>query len=495
MKKIICYVLCVSFILPVLSSLWVYADNTQVDMSVRQHILNLPSETTVSGYYSEKMIYDDNNNIIGRIVTTPTEKLKYTYTYNSDGTFVETTESLENEFSTSLYNNETTLFADDDPDRLITSPELISQIKEYQAAWEQADKSSDMSQQEKKLIKDEVHIQAQLARADYCIMYPNSDFAKSFLPDGRMNAPINAFRRVIDSTIKNDYSTDVMVLQRLLFLYGYLDEGDILSSEYGYYNEATQDAVKEYTKKELNYETTVVNKAVIAKLFSSSNEWQTSKRNYENLRGIGLFNAKHNFVCLSLALQLQSSGTVYREGFLYGAGVNHTGGRFDVACNTGLTKYVWEVKPDTAYGHSQRSLAQLLSYIRASKDQINISKHPEYCPLTAGFDIRERVLPWSKTESIYYSSDPTHNILQKGMVFYRTLKKDKPILVPDEIEEFATDKEHDKEYSKITFPEPEPVREGLIANNVNYTTLMVVGGLCIIVAVFAGQYWAVLFAV
>ena len=105
------------------------------------------------------------------------------------------------------------------------------------------------------------------------------------------------------------------------------------------------------------------------------------------------------------------------------------------------------------------------------------------------------MLPWSKTESIYYSSDPTHNILQKGMVFYRTLKKDKPILVPDEIEEFATDKEHDKEYSKITFPEPEPVREGLIANNVNYTTLMVVGGLCIIVAVFAGQYRAVLFAV
>ena len=83
--------------------------------------LNLPSEITASGYYSEKMIYDDNNNIIGRIVTTPTEKLKYTYTYNSDGTFVETTESLENEFSTNLYNNETTLFADDDPDRLITS--------------------------------------------------------------------------------------------------------------------------------------------------------------------------------------------------------------------------------------------------------------------------------------------------------------------------------------------------------------------------------------
>lgn len=496
MKKLICYILCLSFIFSSFSTLIVNADNSDVDKLIRDHIINSPSEIEYDDFYAEKLLYDENGNITGRIVTTSNEKKKYTYEYNSDGTFTEHIESLEPDITIQDIGS-ASLFSADDPDLLITTPELISQIQGYKAVWEQADKSSDLSEAEKTAIKTEVHIQAQLARADYCVMYPDSSFAKAFMPDGRMNSPINAFRRTIDPTMENEYATDVMVLQRLLLLYGYLDEGDISSTDYGYYTKTTQDAVKEYTKKELNSPTDIVGKNVIGKLFNASNEWQTSKRTYDNLRGIGLFNAKHNLVCWSLAFQLQTTGTVYREGYLHGAGVNGAGGRFDVAFNTGTIKYVWEVKPDTPYGHSIRSINQLQSYIIHSNDDINKLEHPEYCPLIAGFDIAEKTIAWNTTENIQYSSFPQRGAYQRGMVFYRTSKNGKTVLVPDKVEEKATEKvkEREKEYGKITLPAPEPVRNGLVANNVDYTGLFVVGGICVILILASGQYWALGFAV
>lgn len=490
MKKTICYLLAmVLFAQPIVSTYVSAQDNSDVI----QHLIDTSDEIMETTVFAEYYQYDNDGRISIRTVLTDNCKKQYSYSY-TDTTFTETVEELGVP-TFSPTNASISLMDSSNPDSLINSPELIKRINSYKDAWNFADQSTDLSDTEKAAIKDEAHIQAQIARADYCVINPTSKFAYSFLPDGRLNTG-TAFRRAITPDMENEFSLDVMALQRTLIVYGYLDE-DLASNEYGYYNTQTQNAVKSYANDKTNTSTNSATKLIIGKLFNLADEAQRLKRSSESLSNIGKYKLQHDLVCLALAAQVQTSGTVYREGYLYNAGVNDTGGRFDVVCNTGTLKYVWEVKSDSIrYGHSPRSYNQLNSYITASNYQINRDKYPEYCPMIAGFDIQDRILPWSQTYSLAYTSHPIFGPYRKGMVFYRPIKNQREVYAPDTVTEGAPSDEKSKEYTRIPNFDPVPVRNGILASEIDLKSVIIVGGTLILVggALLAGQYWVLLLA-
>lgn len=483
MKRLLCYLMSIVFLAQLSTNILVYAQN---DSDVRQHLVETSEDIAGQSMFAEFFQYDEYGRICGRTVVTEDGKKQYTYEYIDD-TFIETVAEVEME---NIQPLEAVLMSSSDPDSLINSPELIKRINSYKDVWNFANQSTDLSDSEKEAIKNEAHLQAQIARADYCVVNPTSKFAYSFLPDGRLETG-TAFRRAITPDMENTFSLDVMALQRTLIIYGYLNEEDMSSSDYGYYNTQTQEAVKLYTDEKMSNPSSSITKGVIGKLFNISDEAQRLKRSLDNLSNIGRYRLQHDLVCLALAAQVQTSGTVYREGYLYEAGVNGNGGRFDVACDTGVVKYVWEVKPDTKYGYSNKSFRQLDSYINASKLEINKLTYPEYCPLVAGFDIQDRVLPWSSTYNIAYTSHPISGPQVQGMVFYRPLKKLKEVYQYEDEKEKVTVTEKSKEYVKVTAPEPIPLRNGLVASEVNLKSVLYVGGTLILIgiAIYTGQYW------
>lgn len=490
MKKTICYLLAmVLFAQPIVSTYVSAQDNNDVI----QHLIDTSDEIMETTVFAEYYQYDNDGRISTRTVLTDNCKKQYSYSY-TDTNFTETVEELEiPTFSPTDAN--ISLMDSSNPDSFINSPELIKRINSYKDAWNFADQSTDLSDSEKAAIKDEAHIQAQIARADYCVIDPTSKFAYSFLPDGRLNTG-TAFRRAITPDMENEFSLDVMALQRTLIVYGYLDE-DLASNEYGYYNTQTQNAVKSYANDKTNTSTNSATKLIIGKLFNLADEAQRLKRSLENLSNIGKYKFQHDLVCLALAVQVQPWGDVYREGYLYYAGVYGTGGRFDVACNTGAAKYVWEVKSDSKkYGHTQKSYAQLNSYLKASDYPINKDKYPEYCPLIAGFDIQDRILPWSQTYNLIYSSHPVLGPYKEGMVFYRTTKNEKEVYVPDVVVEGVPADEKSKEYTRVPDLDPVPIRNGILTSEINLKSVIIISGIIILVggALLAGQYWVLLVA-
>ncbi len=114
----------------------------------------------------------------------------------------------------------------------------------------------------------------------------------------------------------------------------------------------------------------------------------------------------------------------------------------------------------------------MYTYIARSRDAIN-TNHPErsvYCPIEEGYAIKNITIPYSSSTTIVAYSDSVH----PGVVYYENQKNGKPetevVAVP--IPEKA--KERQKEYVRITPPEPEVVLGGAILAGLAIGTFYIV---------------------
>ena len=82
------------------------------------------------------------------------------------------------------------------------------------------------------------------------------------------------------------------------------------------------------------------------------------------------------------------------------------------------------------------------------------------------------------------------------MVFYRPIKKQREVYAPDTVTEGAPSDEKSKEYTRIPNFDPVPVRNGILASEIDLKSVIIVGGTLILVggALLAGQYWVLLLA-
>ena len=108
-------------------------------------------------------------------------------------------------------------------DEKMSDSAVLSRIENAQRVWNELPDMRNLA-----------HIDADVARADYCAVYPKSSFAKAFLESGSLSNGTN-FRRTLKYITPQMYGMDIMSVQRALMAYGYLDATDVKDEEYGYY--------------------------------------------------------------------------------------------------------------------------------------------------------------------------------------------------------------------------------------------------------------------
>lgn len=489
-KKILSAVLLISLLLnlavPCFASNEDNAD--KINLLIIDHIVNEFENLDENSTYTEYFVYDNQQHIVGRRKLIGNEEHIYTYIYNDNGTFEEKIEIRQNETNISenivteeilmednVFNDEfetqgdIEVFASSDYDSKIKNSDLKKRIEQCQKIWNDANNSTTLTAAQKKVAKDEAHMQADIARADYCLVYPSSSFAYAFLPNGSLNTG-TAFRRTISPDMANEFAFDVIAIQRALVAYGYIDSAEIPIDEYGYYGPTTQAAVREYQDATLGFNTGNVSKQTIAKMFNQNNKTQKEQSTFAMLSNINTFKGRHDAVCAAVLAQVAGRGyKTYKEGYLYQAGLKLNGGRFDVAGVKGDDKQVWEIKPDTAYGRGTGP-RQVRTYVEASKLSININAYGKYCPLELGNDIVSGNIAWKNNEHIsYYSKGDLAN---KGVVYYNTLKNLQPVYEPA-LSPYVVPKPNE-DYARVTMPSGETLRNGLLTAGVTVLALYVI---------------------
>lgn len=489
-KKILSSLLLVSLLMQLAIPCFAADENNadKINRLIIEHIVNeienLDEETT----YTEYFVYNEQQHIVGRRKLIGEEEHIYTYIYNDDGTFEETIEicQIENTSENVVYEeiqienvseesvstqDEVELLASSDYDSQIKSSELKNRIEQCQKIWNDANNSTTLTAEQKQVAKDEAHMQADIARADYCLVYPKSTFAYNFLPSGTLSTG-TAFRRTITPSMANEFAFDVIAIQRALVAYGYIDSAEIPIDEYGYYGPTTQAAVREYQDATLGFNTGNVSTQTIAKMFNSNNKTQKEQSTFAMLSNINVYKGRHDAVCAAVEAQVKGKGyTTYKEGYLYYAGLKELGGRFDVAGVSGSDKQVWEIKPDTAYGRRTGPL-QVATYVAASNmsDNLNHWKYKAYCPLKLGENITSGTISWKPGEQIsYYSKSDLAN---KGVVYYSAWKNFQPVYEPA-FSPYVVPKPNE-DYARVTMPSGETLRNGLLTAGVTVVALFIV---------------------
>jgi len=464
-------------------------DNADIiNRMIIEHIVNEVENNDGNTTYTEFFVYDSQQHIIGRRKLIGNEEYIYTYVYNDNGTYEENIEVRQNEnmaednLSEELlmddvsngsleFKNDIMLFASSDYDSKIKSSELKNRIEQCQKIWNDANKSTTLTTTQKQAAKEEAHKQADIARADYCLVYPSSSFAYAFLPSGTLDTG-TGFRRTIKPDMSNEFAFDVIAIQRALVAYGYIDSAEIPIDEYGYYGPTTQAAIREYQDATLGFNTGNVSTQTIAKLFNSNNKKQKEQSTFAMLSNINIYKGRHDAVCAAVEAQVKNRGfTTYREGFLYHAGLKELGGRFDVAGVSGSNKQVWEIKPDSAYGRLTGPL-QVATYVAASNnaDNLNHWNYRAYCPLSLGNDITSGTIAWKPGEQISYYSKG--DIANKGVVYYNILKNLQPLFEPA-LSPYIVPKPNE-DYARISMPSGETLKNGLITAGVTVVALFVI---------------------
>jgi len=491
-KKILSAVLLISLLLnlavPCFASNEDNAD--KINLLIIDHIVNEFENLDENATYTEFFVYDDQQHIIGRRRLIGNEEHIYTYIYNDNGTFEEKIEIRQNEenISENVVNEEIltednvlndeletqgdiVLFASSDYDSKIKNSDLKNRIEQCQKIWNDANNSTTLTAEQKQIAKDEAHMQADIARADYCLVYPSSSFAYAFLPSGSLNTG-TAFRRTITPSMADDFAFDVIAIQRALVAYGYIDSAEIPIDEYGYYGPTTQAAVREYQDATLGFNTGNVSTQTIAKMFNQNNKTQKEQSTFAMLSNINTFKGRHDAVCAAVEAQVKAKGfTTYKEGYLYHAGLKELGGRFDVAGVSGSNKQVWEIKPDTVYGRRTGPI-QVATYVAASNmpDNLNHWKYKAYCPLKLGDNITSGTIAWKPGEQISYYSKS--DLVNKGVVYYSMLKNYQPVYEPA-FSPYVVPKPNE-DYARVTMPSAQTLRNGLLTAGVTVLALYVI---------------------
>lgn len=372
-------------------------------------------------------------------------------THYDDGTYSQerTVNSIDNvaEITTYSAENNIELLSTDDGsyDYKMADSAVKKRIQEAQEVWNNMPEMRTLA-----------HIEALVARADYCVMYPKSSFANLFLESGSLKND-TYFRRTLQYTAPQMQGNDVIALQRALMAYGYLDTTDVKSEEYGYFGPSTQAAVKDYQKANGLSQDGIAGNSTLKKIFSAHTSNNSSQVSFDGLNKINVFRTKHNMVCDALASRVSLSiGDIEKEAYISNAGLKGNGGRADVV-RKGTPNYVWEVKPDSAYGKATGG-PQVATYVNRSYDSVNIDR--DYCPLEYGFNITPFTLNWGKNNTnVYVSSYCADGTSAAGVVYYREQKGNSPIFQPAYSPVLVPKPNED--YFKVSWPEPQVVLGGL----------------------------------
>lgn len=348
-------------------------------------------------------------------------------------------------------------------DEKMADSAVNKRIKEAQEVWNNV---YDM--------RDLAHIEAEVARADYCVVYPKSTFAELFLESGSLNNG-TAFRRTLQYTSPQMYGSDIIALQRALMAYGYLESTDVKPEEYGYFGPTTQAAVEEYQKDKGLSADGIAGNNTLKSMFSAGSINNKAQTSFEGLNKINVFRLKHDAVCTALAAKL--GPTIYREAYIDGAGLKGKGGRADVIRVNSTSKMVWEVKPDSLYGVATGA-RQVATYVTQSTSSANRDR--AYCPLTYGTNIVPFSFNWTNGQQVYVSSTSSVGPSGAGVVYYSDRKGLQPIWVPEYSPVLVPKPNED--YARITWPEPQTVYNGLVAVGVVVATYYIVKGIIAIAA-------------
>ena len=413
--------------------------------------------------------YDSQGRIIKLTAQTGNKQEVINYIHNDDGTYnqdynVTTLEEARSVMIASVESGIELMSSDGSYDDVMTDSAVKKRIKEAQDVWNKVPSMRTLA-----------HIEAEVARADYCVVYPKSTFADKFLEDGNLNTGGLHFKRTLSYTSPQMYGSDIIALQRALMAYGYLESTDVKAEEYGYFGPTTEAAVIEYqTDKGLGVDGKA-GPATLKSMFSAGSSNNKSNVTFEGLNKINVFRLKHDAVCIALASKL--GPTIYREAYIDGAGLKGRGGRADVIRVTGSSKMVWEVKPDSIYGKATGK-KQVDTYVNSSKTAANAGR--AYCPLTYGSNITAFSFPWTNGQQVYVSSTCLDGTSASGVVFYSDRKGLTPIFQPSYSPVVVPKPNED--YQRITWPEPQTVYNGLVAAGVVVGTYYIVKGVIALAA-------------
>ena len=218
---------------------------------------------------------------------------------------------------------------------------------------------------------------------------PYSDYAYGVL--GGSNNSENPLSRELYNTQSSDQLSglDVIVIQRVLELYGYFDIPD--GQLYGIFGPATEDALTSYQEDNDLTSDGIVGPVSMCSLFSSSNEEQ--RRSYF-VQLLNLYRGRHDAVKLReyRRMGMEENGVSVEYTIKNGSKNGINVGYIDLI-NT-KTSEIWEVKPDREfyYGPTGAGTKQLARYIAASK--IN-GQFEEGKQLKAGTTVPEEVINYN----------------------------------------------------------------------------------------------------
>ena len=475
--RIISLVLVASILLPVFSSTCL-ADEAN-DSGIRQTnasiIRELLSDIDPDGSYTFNCEYDSE----GRIskILCRSEGVETTYRYIYSGSSYKREISVEN--IGELFSSQTTTELSGD-DLKLTDPAIKRRIEQSKELWSQANGNNDAE------TKSRSHLEAQIARADACVLHPNSLFAQAHLEDGSLDTG-TYFRRTLKT---GDTGNDVFALQRALMYYDYLDVTKFSGEDYGTYEEMTKDAIESYQEEKLGKMsvTGIADQKVLQGLFKYTPRKRNELPTNIGMYNINVFKGKHDLVCVAVQGHvgaLAPGSSTLREASIEHGSRRGNRGRADVVRVAGASKMVWEIKPDSLYG-VKSGYPQVSTYVAASNLKDNISKW--YCPLTYGSKIGPIPnLPWKDGNEIVISDYAIYNgTVQSfdGVVFYRMKKNDKE-LQPDTVSVPVPVPKQQEERKKSSLPEPSVVVGGLAATaGVAVLTFYVVKGIVAIVGSF-----------
>ncbi len=313
------------------------------------------------------------------------------------------------------------------PDTLIThtpTQNAIIQLKNLRDETLLAYLYGTINSNAMEIATQRIDYEINLARADYIAVGTNpfSEYAYAILGGDITAAVPCSFSRSLYYRAEDPFAgLDVMVVQRVLELYGYYEhDTNVL---YGIWDQATQDAALSW--KPLLTPTDgqrVFDSLSFNVLFQNAN---ISKRTYEAMRLIQQFNLQHKMVQLQCQGSLGLGGMISRiEMPVKGSGMSGGTGRADVVGKTTGGTYVWEVKHNTPSA-IMAGEAQIQRYISASQsvyDQPafypqNLNS-PYKLPLIAGPAVfSPTAIPWFD-KYLLYRSCTSINPYENALVVY-----------------------------------------------------------------------------
>ena len=313
------------------------------------------------------------------------------------------------------------------PDTLITNTptqKAIIQLKNMRDETVVAYLRGTISCDAMEIATRRIDYEISLVRADYIAVGTNpfSEYAYATLGGDSTAIVPYSFNRDLYYRENNPFTgLDVMVVQRVLELYGYYEHDP--KSLYGTWDQATQDAALSW--KPL---LTPVNGQRVFDCESFNVLFQVdniSKRTYEAMKLLQQFNLQHKQVQIQCRDSLLLSGEEARiEMPVKGSSMSGGTGRADIVCKTIGGTYVWEVKHNSPSAIAVGD-AQIQRYISASQgvyDQPSfypIDKSSPYTlPLIAGPSVfSPTAIPWFD-KYLLYRSYASINPYENALVVY-----------------------------------------------------------------------------